>query len=138
MQTLTNHDLCDHLLYAIDALDLYIDRKQRVWIIDFNPFGDPTNALLFEWSELIALSNNELKRVDDEAGEGSDEGELDEFFRVVASDQDTLPDASGSYRGPIDVHLSQDFPKFMDICKQQQNDSANDEAVDGIIGREIS
>ena len=36
-------------------MDVFVDRKKRVWIVDFNPFGDPSSALLFEWSELLSL-----------------------------------------------------------------------------------
>lgn len=36
-------------------MDIFIDRKKRVWIVDFNPFGDPSAALLFEWKELDDL-----------------------------------------------------------------------------------
>jgi len=43
------------------AMDVYIDKKDRVWIVDFNPFGLPTIALLFEWEELLLISS-EIRR----------------------------------------------------------------------------
>ncbi len=39
------------------VVDLYIDQQQRIWIIDFNVWGTRTDAILFDWSELVALSN---------------------------------------------------------------------------------
>jgi len=119
------------MIFISDALDLYIDRKERVWIIDFNPFGEPTNSLLFDWSELVSNSIEFFDKIEVERDDEMDP-ELDGFFRVVTSNENTLPDASGSYRGPIDVHLSQDFSQFMDICKkqQQQNETANNSDAD--------
>ena len=38
-------------------MDVFIDRKKKVWIVDFNPFGDPSSGLLFEWKELEKLLN---------------------------------------------------------------------------------
>ena len=35
------------------TVDLYIDRKNRAWIIDFNVFGEPTCPLLFEWNDFL-------------------------------------------------------------------------------------
>lgn len=36
------------------VLDVFVDRTWRVWILDVAPWGDPTDALLFTWSELEA------------------------------------------------------------------------------------
>ena len=33
------------------VLDTYIDRRNRVWIIDFAPWGE-TEGILFDWEEL--------------------------------------------------------------------------------------
>lgn len=34
--------------------DIYVDRQWRVWILDFAPWGPPTDGLLFNWEELQA------------------------------------------------------------------------------------
>jgi hypothetical protein len=36
------------------AWDAYIDRRGRVWLLDFAPFGYETSPLLFGWDELLA------------------------------------------------------------------------------------
>lgn len=96
------------------TVDLYVDQSLRVWLLDLNPFGLPTCALLFDWEEFEAF--NELQ------------------VRTVLSEGDTLQSTAGSSRGPVDVHLAADFPRFLDICRQQQqqqgaedNDSDGDE-----------
>lgn len=96
-----------HYISSIDTIDTYIDRKKRIWVVDVNPFGEPSCPLLFEWAELAALPDLE--------------------FRFVKSDEEKLSSTKGASRGPIDVHMSSDFSKFMDICKQQMNESESEE-----------
>jgi hypothetical protein len=38
-----------------DAMDVYVDKKDRVWLLDFSVFGGTTAALLFEWEEIAQL-----------------------------------------------------------------------------------
>lgn len=88
-------------------MDVYIDQKKRVWLIDFNPFGAPTCPLLFDWEDFVGLDKLEA--------------------RIVESRDEVLPSTIGSTRGPADVHLSADFPRFMEICKQQRSEPLSDE-----------
>ncbi len=90
-----------------DTLDLYIDRKGRIWIIDLNPFGAPTCPLLFEWNDFHVIQDAE--------------------FRFVKSDEEKLSSTKGVNRGPIDVHMATEFSQFMDICKQQQMEEESSE-----------
>ncbi|GAA6080809.1 cell division cycle protein 123 homolog, partial [Tachysurus ichikawai] len=39
------------------VLDVYRDSTGRVWLIDFNPFGEVTDSLLFTWEELTSGTN---------------------------------------------------------------------------------
>jgi hypothetical protein len=92
------------VLVSLDTVDLYLDKKERVWVIDVNPFGNPTSPLLFEWEELCKL----------------------EYLtaRVVEKEDEKLTSTLGTHRGPVDVHLANDFHNFLDICKKQaQEDS---------------
>ena len=112
-------------------MDLYIDRKKRVWIVDFNPFGQPSSALLFEWAELLLLTTNSKDKVGDSNGavevlnDQKDQPqtiEIDFEFRIINHQRETFASTSGTYRGPIDVTLAPDFYKFMDICKNQEKE----------------
>lgn len=38
------------------VMDVYIDRRRRIWVIDFALWGDTTDGLLFEWEELEQAS----------------------------------------------------------------------------------
>ena len=138
-----------YLLYELlsDALDVYIDKKNRIWIIDFNVFGEPTNPLLFEWSELFSyktrieshaadietvfdIINEKTSPVSAEENANCHDGDCDDdFFRIVESESEVLPSVAATSRGPIDVHMASDFSNFMNICKKQQasSDDENDD-----------
>jgi hypothetical protein len=121
-------------------MDVFVDRKKRVWIVDFNPFGDPSSAFLFEWYELQNLCtslseerNLEVMKKEEMPGiEISDisvvdenpvlETEIDFEFRIIKNQNETFSSPAGSSRGPIDVTLAPDFHKFMEICKTQDKE----------------
>lgn len=91
----------------IDTVDCYIDKNNKVWLVDFNVFGRPTNLLLFEsWEEIIAIQNYD--------------------FRIITSRYEELPDEAAFSRGPIDVSFAPDFSKFMNICRQQQQEEIDE------------
>lgn len=48
-----NH--CVPPLSSPDVMDVYVDKKGRVWLLDFSVFGGTTSPLLFEWSEVATL-----------------------------------------------------------------------------------
>lgn len=100
------------------TMDVYVDKKDRLWLIDFNPFGEPTCPLLFEWEELRAAG--EQNRAESLPADGeSSEAQLCEF-KIVENSAEVLQSTKGSTRGPIDVHAASDFHKFMELCKAQQ------------------
>jgi len=113
------------------VMDVYVDLKNRVWLVDFNPFGEPTCALLFEWEELFAMPVSETVS-EVSASSAATEPQLCEF-RIIESAAEVLQSSKGSSRGPIDVHAASEFRSFMDICKAQQaegsdsDDSSTDE-----------
>jgi len=88
-------------------VDLYLDKKDRVWVIDVNPFGEPTCPLLFEWSEFADVSDLEVK--------------------IVENENEKLSSAKGMNRGPIDVHMAPNFQNFLNICKEQSQEPESDD-----------
>ena len=101
-------------IYAHDAIhnyvmDVYLDKKQRVWLVDFNVWGRSTDPLLFEWSELISLDMED-----------------DPYFRIVDTPHQIRQDPLASYRAPIDTvdlanltgGASTQFQEFMDQCQR--------------------
>ena len=93
------------------CIDVYIDKKKRVWIVDFNPFGNPTDALLFEWHELMHLSNDSTSELE---------------MRTIQHRNECHASSKGTNRGPIDVTLAPDFYQFMKIAKEQKLNDTDD------------
>ena len=89
--------------------DVYLDQKNRVWLLDFNIWARSTDSLLFEWSELLTMD------VDDEP-----------IFRLVETANQVRQDPLASYRAPIDtLHLasltgqtSKNFEDLMKLCQR--------------------
>lgn len=89
------------------VFDAYIDKKERVWLLDFNVWGRQTDALLWEWSELTELviaTDTDIHQPD---------------IRVVETDRQVRQDPLASYRAPIDtVHAASKFDEFMTMCER--------------------
>jgi hypothetical protein len=134
--------------FALDkySVDLYVDKKRRVWVVDFNPFGDPSTSLLFDWEELLAVYRTTINidtpgsaalaaapAADTSVANATETATIpacalkpithpEYEFRIIERQGDALPSPASASRGPIDVTLAPDFHKFMEICKQQQRE----------------
>jgi len=93
------------------VFDCYIDKGQRVWLIDFNVWGETTDSLLFEWNELENLSPHIIEH-------------LGPKVRFVCGSKNVRPDPLASYRAPIDTLdlTSKDFTQFMSMCTSPTDD----------------
>ena len=76
------------------VFDVYIDRRNRVWIVDFNVWSIQTDALLYTWEELV-----DIKIPPDSVEVPTDWPEL----RVVENALEVRQDPLASYRAPIDT-----------------------------------
>uniref|UniRef100_A0A8B9K0R0 Translation initiation factor eIF2 assembly protein n=1 Tax=Astyanax mexicanus TaxID=7994 RepID=A0A8B9K0R0_ASTMX len=98
------HDLTQPFLQCSDdSPDPAINYEGRVWLIDFNPFGEVTDSLLFSWEELT--SGNSL------------DGPA---FRYTTSEVTVQPSPCLSYRIPrdfLDLTTGEDAYKLIDFLK---------------------
>jgi hypothetical protein len=125
-------------LLLLDTIDIYIDRHDKVWIIDFGlllipPIGD---TLSEEWndiyslcseltSDLLLFDSHEVLHVD-----GSEKQvENDFYFRVIDSDSD-ISNKNTASRVPIELsdskykhELGSKFEKFMRDRKIDESSS---------------
>ena len=100
------------------VMDVYVDSQERVWIVDFNVWARRTDALLFDWDELIQLAGEQQSvgsksggddhndNCNNENGEENNcqEANLMPEWRVVTKDmKDLTYDPLSSFRGPTDV-----------------------------------
>ena len=120
--------------YIVDVYIKSLTSKNGVIIIDFSPFGEPTNALLFEWSDFSSVyyhpqNYDPLSSISSstqpttppttaphiQSTNTSDEVEI----AVIECESDVLPSTKGQARGPIDVTEAPDFELFIDICRAE-------------------
>lgn len=100
------------------VVDLYREQNGTIKIVDFNPFGATTDALLFDWDEPFH-SNCEDNKVP--------------TFRCVKDEFGIQPSTHRHYSVPMDfVHLGsgEDAYKLIDFLKLQSNgivESSSDE-----------
>lgn len=102
----------DRFPLANYVFDVYIDKKERVWLLDFNVWGTQTDCLLFTWDELVSMV-------------GGDESRYPEM-RVVETEREVHHDPLASFRAPIDtIELAavtggdrNKFEEFMAMCER--------------------
>ena len=103
------------------VFDVYIDKQERVWLLDINVWGSQTDALLFSWDDLVSIASQET----DEHDDSSQENRRPEM-RIVETANEIHHDPLASYRAPIDtVDLASmsgfdatAFHEFMAKCKK--------------------
>ncbi|XP_019316332.1 cell division cycle protein 123 homolog isoform X4 [Panthera pardus] len=108
----------------IVVFDVYRDSRGKVWLIDFNPFGEVTDSLLFTWEELISGRN--LKG-DFSEGEGLEQDSP--AFRCTNSEVTVQPSPYLSYRLPkdfVDLSTGEDAHKLIDFLKLKRNQQEDD------------
>ncbi|KAL0480986.1 cell division cycle protein 123 [Acrasis kona] len=92
------------------VLDLYINRKGSVFIIDFNVYGHPTVPLLFDWNSAPLALRSELP------------AEID--FRIVEDECGVIRPSFKTYGGvPSDFYdptNAQNVMKFIEKCQNEQ------------------
>uniref|UniRef100_A0A8C4Q4S6 Translation initiation factor eIF2 assembly protein n=1 Tax=Eptatretus burgeri TaxID=7764 RepID=A0A8C4Q4S6_EPTBU len=112
------------------VFDVYRDSQGRIWLVDFNPFGDVTDTLLFSWEELT-----DTARLPSSDGNGeADEQDLP-VFRCVTEESYLQPSVQLSYRLPrdfVDLSTGQDACKLIDFLNlssgRQQTESSDEES----------
>jgi len=108
------------------VFDIYVDKNNRVWLIDFNLWNIQTDALLFNWEELVDMIPGQSNGVEDTTVQQLMEtNDAKPEIRIVNTENEVRHDPLSSYRGPVDaVNLASDksgvlsFEKFMNMCQK--------------------
>ena len=123
------------------VFDIYMDKNERIWLIDFNLWSARTDALMFPWEELIKISKdascNQIEATDTNGDDDdiiSIENVLPEM-RVVMDENEVHYNPLASYRAPIDtVDLASDqagsnsFKDFMAMCAKPSDITGGNES----------
>uniref|UniRef100_A0A8C2DHB9 Translation initiation factor eIF2 assembly protein n=1 Tax=Cyprinus carpio TaxID=7962 RepID=A0A8C2DHB9_CYPCA len=109
----------DHIQYQFPdedfVLDVYRDSSGRVWLIDFNPFGEVTDSFLFTWEELTSGKNLTANQTQEDTP--LQEGPA---FRYTTSEVTVQPSPCLSYRIPrdfLELTTGEDAYKLIDFLK---------------------
>uniref|UniRef100_A0A8C1MDT3 Translation initiation factor eIF2 assembly protein n=1 Tax=Cyprinus carpio TaxID=7962 RepID=A0A8C1MDT3_CYPCA len=125
----------DHIQYQFPdedfVLDVYRDSSGRVWLIDFNPFGEVTDSFLFTWEELTSGKNLTANQTQEDTA--LQEGPA---FRYTTSEVTVQPSPCLSYRIPrdfLDLTTGEDAYKLIDFLKLKkgQQEEESDEEGEG-------
>jgi len=95
------------------VVDLTRQRKDKVILVDFNPWGETTDSLLFSWEEL----------------EGMREGEEDTCLRYIRESGGVRPHPYRHYSLPrdmVDLASGTDPYKLMDFLKIKERTESGD------------
>ncbi|XP_040403287.1 cell division cycle protein 123 homolog [Cygnus olor] len=106
------------------VFDVYRDSRGKVWLIDFNPFGEVTDSLLFTWDELTSGRNLKGDQSEEEATEQDYP-----VFRCTNSKVTVQPSPYLSYRLPkdfVDLSTGEDVHKLIDFLKLKRNQQDDD------------
>lgn len=90
------------------VFDVFLQSKTVVKLVDFNPFGEVTDPLLFTWDELSNVQPDDQD---------------DTMFRFVTSDAGVQPSpflSSGLPRESLDLARSEDINKMVDFLKTNE------------------
>ena len=114
------------------VIDVYVDKRERVWVMDFDVWAGRTEGLLFEWEELEGGREGLRRRREEDGGEGVwvkvDVGDSDThnedkglLFRAVELEREEgeggegdahtthttalAPDPLSTFRVPVEMHM---------------------------------
>ena len=100
------------------CFDAYIDRKGKVYLIDFNPAGPTTNPLLFEWREVLvgdAYQHAKLAATENE-GRATVQGIT---MRVIEEQGNIRPTSDMLNRLPMDFYAGEGLQETMQRAAEE-------------------
>ena len=93
------------------TFDLYIDAQNCFNLVDFNPFGELTDAMLFTWDELNSIDPETV------------DTDTDTFFRIVTESNNIQPSPYMRYGMPtdiVDLACGEDVQKMIDFMNVKE------------------
>lgn len=114
--------------FDVVEMDVYIDKKDKVWVVNLSPFDDSMNPGLFSMEELNALRGMKEKS---EAGEENsvakeaNDAENEPVLRVVEEEAGTLPSEQMFYQVPMEMYSlssTDQISSFIQQLKKEKED----------------
>eukprot|EP00172_Hildenbrandia_rubra_P000166 Plantae.Rhodophyta-Hildenbrandia_rubra.ctg1074.p1 GENE.Plantae.Rhodophyta-Hildenbrandia_rubra.ctg1074~~Plantae.Rhodophyta-Hildenbrandia_rubra.ctg1074.p1 ORF type:complete len:412 (-),score=79.84 Plantae.Rhodophyta-Hildenbrandia_rubra.ctg1074:2639-3874(-) len=125
----------DRLGLETFVMDVYIDRRERVWVIDLGAWGEPTASLLYSWDELDRIAIELSEGDQEEDFEAPDAGIFNSFdgsawFRCVASDSGIRPRRAMYHGLPLDLQGAAGGAAVAEAAKRLEVATREDEDND--------
>ena len=114
--------------FDVVEMDVYIDKKDKVWVVNLSPFDDSMNPGLFSMEELNTLRGMKEKS---EAGEENsvakeaNDAEKEPVLRVVEEEAGTLPSEQMFYQVPMEMYSlssTDQISSFIQQLKKEKED----------------
>ena len=114
--------------FDVVEMDVYIDKKDKVWVVNLSPFDDSMNPGLFSMEELNTLRGMKEKS---EAGEENsvakeaNDAENEPVLRVVEEEAGTLPSEQMFYQVPMEMYSlssTDQISSFIQQLKKEKED----------------
>lgn len=136
-------------------MDVYIDKKDKVWVVNLCPFDESMNSALFTFEELNELREANGNKRAEEGGEGEGEAmaekesnaaaaaaaaaeeeekeEKEPVLRVVEEEAGTLPSEQMFYQVPMEMYSlnsTDQVSSFIQQLKKEKKDESEQEEAD--------
>lgn len=136
-------------------MDVYIDKKDKVWVVNLCPFDESMNSALFTFEELNELREANGKKRAEGGGEGEGEAmaekesnaaaaaaeeeekekemEKEPVLRVVEEEAGTLPSEQMFYQVPMEMYSlnsTDQVSSFIQQLKKEKKDESEQEEAD--------
>ena len=117
--------------FDVVEMDVYIDKKDKVWVVNLSPFDDSMNPALFSIEELNTLRETQEKSEadrEDSAKEEANDAERERrepVLRVVEEESGTLPSEQMFYQVPMEMYSlssTDQISSFIQELKKEKKD----------------
>lgn len=113
-------------------MDVYIDKKDKVWVVNLSPFDDSMNSALFSIEELKSLrdacgSNQTEEDRSAEKDSNNVEEEKEPVLRIVEEETSTLPSEQMFYQVPMEMYSlssADQVSSFIQQLKKEKKDES--------------
>ena len=145
--------VCCGMRSIVVEMDVYIDKKDKVWVVNLCPFDESMNSALFTFEELNELREANGNKRAEEGGEGEGEAmaekksnavaaaaeeeekemEKEPVLRVVEEEAGTLPSEQMFYQVPMEMYSlnsTDQVSSFIQQLKKEKKDESEQEEAD--------
>ena len=146
--------VCCGMSSTVVEMDVYIDKKDKVWVVNLCPFDESMNSALFTFEELNELREANGNKRAEGGGEGEGEAmtekesnaaaaaaaeeeekemEKEPVLRVVEEEAGTLPSEQMFYQVPMEMYSlnsTDQVSSFIQQLKKEKKDESEQEQAD--------